>query len=129
MKKIQNIIFPITILFLIILIDNNKNNNIFIDIKEAKNASIKEDRPLLIVFDQDYSEKANLKYIKTYVICVLDCVKDKEIFEEYKIKKIPSYIVIDNKTNVIYKEEGSKSKKGLSEWLLKIKNKTIIRKK
>lgn len=132
MKKIQKLIFPLTILLLLLLINRNieNNNTFFIDIKEAKQTSLLEDKPLLIIFDQSISDEVKqISNIKDYVICLLEYEKNRSIFEEYQIKKIPSYVVVDNRTNVIYKEEGRKNKKFLLEWLKSTNNKIRMVKK
>lgn len=124
MKKIQILIFPITILLLIFLLDKKDINDLYLDLEEAKQVSSSENKPLLVIIDnKSMGEVNSIKNIKGYIVCFLDYEKDKKIIEEYKIKKIPSYIIIDNKTNVVYKEEGYRNKNKLIEWLVQIKEK------
>jgi len=124
MKKIQVLIFPITIILLMFLIENKNTGTLYLDFCEAKNTSLIEKKPLLIIFDnKSKQEISTIKNIKDYVVCFLDYEENKKIIEEYKINKIPSYVIIDNITNSVYKEEGYKNKNKLIEWLFQIKQK------
>lgn len=124
MKKIQILIFPITILLLFFLLEKKDVSTFYLNFDEAKNTSIQENKPLLVIFDKESrGDISSVRNIKGYVVCFLDYEENKEIIEEYKIKKIPSYLIIDNKKNVVYKEEGYKNKNKLFEWLAQIKEK------
>jgi len=117
-----NMFFSLVLLLLVLILINNNakvNNSIFTDYAIAKKASIKENKPLFVCFNSSLSKQkiSDFKQIKKkYIICILDYEKDKELFEKYKIKEIPTYAVlyIDNKIVI---ESGYKEKRKLFEWL------------
>jgi hypothetical protein len=116
-----NLFFSITLLLLILIINNNKKyDNFFIDYSEAKLESLKQNKLLFICFNSSLSnqEISDFKKIKNnYIVCILDLEKDKEVFDKYNIKEIPTYAIIDPVKKEICIEEGHKEKKKLFEWL------------
>ena len=116
MKKNFNILIS-TILILILFLSLNENKYIT-DYNLAKEKSIEKNMPLLLCFEETYSKKQNLKEAKNYyIVCVLTIDKNKELFEEYKIKKIPSYVIVDQKTQKTCSIEGEESKQKVIQWL------------
>lgn len=124
-----NMVFSIILLFLALTIFKNNNISFFIDYNEAKKQSLQEKKPLLIYFNNSLNDQ-KIYYLnkvkKEYIICILDYESNKEIFEKFDIKTIPSVVLEDEENKIICKEEGYLEKNKLIEFLNKFrKNKSI----
>ena len=57
--------------------------------------------------------------MKDYIVCSLDYKSNQEIIKKYKIKKLPTYILIDKDENIIKEGYGYQSRKFFINWLSK----------
>lgn len=139
-KNIINSVFPLIAILLIISIQNkqiiNKNieeNNIsveetYLDLKQAKIAAKELGKDILVIFETEWCTTCkmfkkesifdNEENIDNYILCFLDIEKDKEVAQQYMVKSLPYYLVVDSEGNVIKKGSGYKSKTTFLKWLL-----------
>ena len=118
---ISNLVLPMLCLSIILLLYQKQNvdknikepeySTIYVNLKEAKKAAKFSQKEILIFFETSWSDssksfKENLKdsvikdAVKDYIICLIDYDKNRDIAEEYNIKSIPSYLVIDENGNI-----------------------------
>ena len=55
--------------------------------------------------------------MKEYVVCSLDYKSNQEVIKKYKIKKLPTYILIDKDENVIKEGYGYQNRRVFLNWL------------
>lgn len=124
-----NMVFSIILLFLALTMLNNKQESFFIDYNEAKKQSVEEKKPLLIYFNKSLNDQ-KISYLskikKEYVVCILDYESNKEIFDKFNIKTIPSIVLEDEENKIICKEEGYLEKNKLIELLNKFRKSKSI---
>lgn len=143
-KSIINNVFPLLAILLLIIIfqkkqninnkiDINNKNNIFVeetylDLNEAKNAAKELNKDILLIFETEWCSTCktfkkesvfeNDQSIDDYILCFLDIEKDKEIADQYMVRSLPYYLIVDSEGNVKKKGSGYKSKKTFLNWLL-----------
>ncbi len=83
-----------------------------------------ENKPLLIVFSADwcaYCDKLKSEIIadnhaNNFVICIIDYDTNKTLVRKYKVKSLPTSIILKNKTEV-NRKIGYKNKQDYINWL------------
>jgi thioredoxin-like negative regulator of GroEL len=82
-------------------------NKIFEDnLSEAKKVAEFYKKPLLVIFGADWcvyckslkQDLAALNYVDKYVVCIVDIEKNSALVKEYKIKGLPTSIIMHNNT-------------------------------
>ena len=63
------------------------------------------------------SEEEVKNKMKEYVVCSLDYKSNQEVIKKYKIKKLPTYILIDKDENVIKEGYGYQNRRVFLNWL------------
>lgn len=151
-KSFLNKILPLIAVVLIILIQQKQQNlyknkdinneiNIsetYLNLDDAKNASKELKKDILIIFETEWCGTCrkfkesvfDTEELNNYILCFLDIEKDEKIAEEYSVRSLPYYIVIDNVGNIKKRGSGYKSKKFFLNWLVggSLKNNSSTRK-
>jgi len=123
-KKFNSLITLSLTILLAIVVLRDSNFFYYENFYIAQKQSLTKNKPLLIYFYSE-KEKLNLKEIeKDYIICFLNYEKNKNIFEKFKLEKLPSYVIINNETKEICKIEGEQSKQSILRWLINLRKNT-----
>jgi len=96
-----------------------ENHNIAVDISKEQN------KPLLLIFSADwcdYCTKLKTEILTTnetsdYVSCIIDVDNNKDLVKKYKVRILPTSIVIKNGEQVIKSKTGFKGEKDYLKWL------------
>ena len=114
-----------------------KESKIYTNYKDALAESVKTNKPLFVYFTADWcgfckkmksgtleNEQIKAELTSDYVPCYLSFDTNKDLNGKFKIKQIPTYIVISPDGVVLSRGQGYKNKEEFSEWL-KPKNVTF----
>jgi thiol:disulfide interchange protein DsbD len=96
-----------------------ENHNIAVDISKEQN------KPLLLIFSADwcdYCTKLKTEILSTnetsdYVSCIIDVDNNKDLVKKYKVRILPTSIVIKDGEQVIKSKTGFQGKKDYLKWL------------
>jgi len=143
-RILKNSIVPILCLLMILAINkeskDNKINNEIVDkpivedkiiltYQDALEASRNSNRDILLLVDSKWcgyckkfkeevlTEEEVKNKMKDYVVCSLDYKSNQEVIKKYKIKKLPTYILIDKDENIIKEGYGYQSRNFFINWL------------
>ena len=102
----------------------------FTNYKDALEASKIQDKPIFLFFEADWcvfckkmknnvldSNEVKSKLQKDYVICFIDISSDKQITKNFKVKTIPTCLVISSDETVLARSAGLKGKEEFLNWL------------
>lgn len=144
MRILKNSIIPILCLLMILAINkeskDNKINNeiadkpiiedkIILTYQDALEASKASNRDILLLVDAKWcgyclkfkeevlSEEEVKDKMKDYIVCSLDYKSNQDIIKKYKIRKLPTYILIDKDENIIKEGYGYQSRNFFLNWL------------
>ena len=141
MRILKNSLIPILCLLMILVL--NKES---VKVNHIPDLPIIEEKIILTYQDALESSRNNNKYIlllvyskwcgycakfkkevlseeevknkmKEYVVCSLDYKSNQEVIKKYKIKKLPTYILIDKDENVIKEGYGYQNRRVFLNWL------------
>lgn len=131
-KKFLDNILPLFAFILLIIFQQKQTNyikiqdknyavdidEIYLDLSEAKIASDKLKKDILVIIETEFYENKKFKRnnfpkikLEDYIVCYLD-IKNKEIIEKYNIKSVPYFMILDSCGNV--KNQGNFKKFSLN---------------
>ena len=102
---------------------------IILTYQDALESSRNNNRYILLLVDSKWcgycakfkkevlSEEEVKNKMKEYVVCSLDYKSNQEVIKKYKIKKLPTYILIDKDENVIKEGYGYQNRRVFLNWL------------
>ena len=107
------------------------NSKILIDYKEAVELSKKLDKPMLLFFESNncvyckkmktsvFESEIKQKLLDEYVVCYINTSNSEasEASRSFKIKVVPTYLVVSSKGDVLLRGVGMKSKDDFANWL------------
>lgn len=108
-----------------ILLPDTITKNIYYDeYNKCKDLASKYNKKLVLVFGADWcpycrvlkKDINNITGFKKYIVCIIDTDKNKELVEKYKIKGLPTSVIIDSKENELARKTGYKLA-DYNEWL------------
>jgi thioredoxin-related protein len=104
-------------------------DKIILTYQDALEASRNSNRDILLLVDSKWcgyckkfkeevlTEEEVKNKMKDYVVCSLDYKSNQEVIKKYKIKKLPTYILIDKDENIIKEGYGYQSRNFFINWL------------
>lgn len=143
-RILKNSIIPILCLLMILAINKESKyskisneladkpiieDKIILTYQDALEASKTSNRDILLLVDAKWcgyctkfkeevlSEEEVKDKMKDYIVCSLDYRSNQDIIKKYKIKKLPTYILIDKEENIIKEGYGYQSRKFFINWL------------
>lgn len=101
-----------------------KTNIFYDEYDKARQIATEYDKKLLLIFGADWCPycrdiKRDVKDIKgfqKYIVCFIDTDKNKDFVRTYKIKGLPTSLVLDEEDNEISRKTGYKNK-DYENWL------------
>lgn len=98
--------------------------NIYYDeYDKCKELSKKYNKKLVLVFGADWcpycrvlKKDINNISFKKYIVCIIDTDKNKELVQKYRIKGLPTSIIIDHKETELARKTGYKQS-DYNQWL------------
>ena len=78
---------------------------VYTDLKTASSASVDENKPIVAIFSSEAcvhctnlkNNISNIPEFSKFIICVLDIDENKKLSRQYKIRSLPTSIMLDNK--------------------------------
>lgn len=94
------------------------------DYDKCKNLAELYNKKLLLVFTAEWCQyctelKKDIDYIdsfKNYIVCIIDIDRNKNLIDKYRIKGLPTSLILDKKNNELSRKTGYKIKE-YNEWL------------
>jgi len=141
MRILKNSLIPILCLLMILVLNKESvkvnhipdfpiiEEKIILTYQDALESSRNNNRYILLLVDSKWcgycakfkkevlSEEEVKNKMKEYVVCSLDYKSNQEVIKKYKIKKLPTYILIDKDENVIKEGYGYQNRRVFLNWL------------
>lgn len=122
--NIPSIVMPVPIL----------NNNIFYDeYEKCKELSRTHNKKIVLIFGADWcpycrdlkKDVKNITEFNSYIVCFINTDKNKELVEKYRIRGLPTSVIIDYEEQELNRKSGYK-KDSYNEWLKNSKQDAIM---
>ena len=141
MRILKNSLIPILCLLMILVLNKESvkvnhipdlpiiEEKIILTYQDALESSRNNNKYILLLVDSKWcgycakfkkevlSEEEVKNKMKEYVVCSLDYKSNQEVIKKYKIKKLPTYILIDKDENVIKEGYGYQNRRVFLNWL------------
>jgi len=142
MRILKNSILPILCLLMILVLNKETKRltpeiidqpiieqKIILTYQEALEASKNTNKDILLLVDAKWcgycakfkdevlSEEEVKNKMKEYVVCSLDYKSNMDIIKKYNIKKLPTYILIDEDEKIIKEGYGYQTRRLFLDWL------------
>ena len=101
-----------------------KTNIYYDEFDKCKSLAESYNRKLVIIFGADWcpyckdlkKDTKDIKAFDSYIVCFINTDSNKTLVHQFRIKGLPTSIIIDNKENELSRKTGYK-KKEYEEWL------------
>ena len=141
MRILKNSLIPLLCLLMILVLNKESvkvnhipdlpiiEEKIILTYQDALESSRNNNKYILLLVDSKWcgycakfkkevlSEEEVKNKMKEYVVCSLDYKSNQEVIKKYKIKKLPTYILIDKDENVIKEGYGYQNRRVFLNWL------------
>lgn len=100
------------------------NNIIYDDYNKAKELAKSYNKKLVIVFGADWcpycrdlkKDVKNISGFSNYIVCFIDTDKEKELVKNFRVRSLPTSVIIDTSEQELARKTGYKNK-DYNEWL------------
>jgi thioredoxin-related protein len=106
-----------------IVVPDLKDNIVYDDLNKSIELASKHNRKVLIIFGADWcpycktlKKDISTLFIQKYVVSIIDIDKNSDIVDEFKIKGLPTSVVIDSNKKELARKIGYK-KQEYEDWL------------
>ena len=111
----------------IVIIPNKpelQTNIFYNEFDKCKNLAFSYNKKLIIIFGADWcpyckdlkKDVKNIKEFSEYIVCFIDTDKNKDLIKKFRVRGLPTSIIIDSKENELSRKTGYK-KPDYEEWL------------